>query len=82
MPRYAARIEYDGRPFYGWQRQEGNLLTVQQVVEEGLEALFKKRIVVFASGRTDTGVHATGQVIHFDLDCSMDSFRLRSMHFI
>jgi tRNA pseudouridine38-40 synthase len=78
MPRYAARVEYDGRPFYGWQEQENGLLTVQKVVEEAFRQLFKKHIPVHASGRTDKGVHATGQIIHFDLDHTMDSLRLRS----
>lgn len=67
MPRYKIIIEYDGSPFVGWQRQN-NGLGVQQVVEEALAAFAGETITVFAAGRTDAGVHALGQVAHFDLE--------------
>ncbi|MDX9862421.1 MAG: tRNA pseudouridine(38-40) synthase TruA [Rhodospirillales bacterium] len=66
MPRYRLIVEYDGAEFVGWQRQE-NGLAVQQVIEEAIERFCGERPTVFAAGRTDAGVHALGQVVHFDL---------------
>jgi tRNA pseudouridine38-40 synthase len=66
MPRYRLIVEYDGADFVGWQRQE-NGLAVQQVIEEAIERFCGERITTFAAGRTDAGVHALGQVVHFDL---------------
>jgi tRNA pseudouridine38-40 synthase len=66
MPRYRITIEYDGTPFFGWQRQE-NLASVQQTVEEAIQKLSGETVTVRGAGRTDTGVHALGQVAHFDL---------------
>ncbi len=57
-------LEYDGTEYFGWQRQP-NCVTVQQRVEEAVEAVTQARAAVIASGRTDTGVHAEGQVAHF-----------------
>jgi len=57
-------LEYDGSNYHGWQRQK-NALAVQQVVEETLEKLYKRKIRVIAAGRTDRGVHAKGQNINF-----------------
>jgi len=66
MPRYKITIEYDGGPFVGWQRQD-NGLGVQQVLEDAIERFSGERIMVQGAGRTDAGVHALGQVAHFDL---------------
>jgi len=66
MPRYKITLEYDGANFVGWQRQD-NGLSVQQVLEEALERFCGQILSTFAAGRTDSGVHALGQVIHFDL---------------
>jgi len=66
MTRYRLTLEYDGGAFVGWQRQE-NGLSVQQAVEEAIEAFCGEQVRVHAAGRTDAGVHALGQVIHFDL---------------
>lgn len=66
MPRYRLTIEYDGTPFYGWQRQAG-LISVQQAIEEAFARFTGETVTVFAAGRTDTGVHGLGQVIHVDL---------------
>ena len=63
--RYKLTIEYDGTPFVGWQEQKGQL-SVQSVVEKAMNTFLREKIKVFASGRTDTGVHALGQVAHFD----------------
>lgn len=67
MPRYKITLEYDGAGFVGWQRQE-NGLSVQQVLEEALERFCGQTTTAFAAGRTDSGVHALGQVVHFDLE--------------
>ncbi|MEM9278327.1 MAG: tRNA pseudouridine synthase A, partial [Pseudomonadota bacterium] len=66
MPRYRLDIEYDGTPFYGWQRQE-KFISIQQVLEEAIEEFTQEKVTAFAAGRTDTGVHALGQVVHVDL---------------
>ena len=75
MPRYALKIEYDGRPFCGWQRQR-ELPSVQAAVEAALARLEPDVPGIVAAGRTDTGVHATGQVAHCVLSRDWDSFRL------
>lgn len=76
MLRYAFRIEYDGAPFHGWQRQAGDRLSVQAAVEGALARLDPAAPAVQGAGRTDTGVHATGQVAHADLSRAWDPFRL------
>ncbi|MCK0169195.1 tRNA pseudouridine(38-40) synthase TruA [Jannaschia sp. S6380] len=75
MPRFALRIEYDGRPFAGWQRQDGPA-SVQQTLEEALRTLDPAMPAAAAAGRTDAGVHATGQVAQADLQRDWDPFRL------
>lgn len=67
MTRYRLTLEYDGTPFVGWQRQD-NGPSVQQAVEEAIMKFCGETVTVFAAGRTDTGVHALGQVIHFDIE--------------
>ena len=66
MPRYRLRIEYDGRPYNGFQLQAGQP-TVQGSIERALTAFCGEDLRIIAAGRTDAGVHATGQVIHMDL---------------
>lgn len=75
MPRFALKIEYDGRPFSGWQRQ-ADRPSVQEAVERALRRLEPGAPGIAAAGRTDTGVHAFGQVAHCDLDRDWDPFRL------
>jgi tRNA pseudouridine38-40 synthase len=67
--RIAIGIEYDGRPFAGWQRQ-GHAMTVQQAVEDALAKVADHPVSVLAAGRTDAGVHALQQVAHFDTTAS------------
>jgi tRNA pseudouridine38-40 synthase len=67
MARYRLCIEYDGGPFVGWQRQD-NGPSVQGVLEDAIQKLSTRRVNVIGAGRTDAGVHALGQVAHFDLD--------------
>ena len=66
MPRYKIVLEYDGRNFVGWQRQK-NGPSVQEAVEDAIFKFCGERPRVFGAGRTDAGVHALGQVAHFDL---------------
>jgi tRNA pseudouridine38-40 synthase len=65
MPRYAAGLEYDGRAYSGWQFQPG-LQTVQDVVQRALSRVADAPVEVVCAGRTDAGVHASAQVVHFD----------------
>lgn len=75
MPRYALKVEYHGGPFAGWQRQSGQP-SVQQALEEALRRLEPDAPAIAAAGRTDAGVHASGQVAHCDLGKDWDPFRL------
>ncbi len=76
MTRFRLTIEYDGRPFVGWQRQ-ANGLAVQEAIETAIERLSGERVTVHGAGRTDAGVHALGQVAHFDLDRAFNVDRIR-----
>ena len=69
--RIALGIEYDGTAYNGWQRQKTGL-GVQQRLEEALTAVADHAVEVTCAGRTDTGVHATGQVVHFDTPSTRD----------
>ena len=66
MPRYKILIEYDGTPFAGWQLQ-ADAVTVQGEIEIAIEKLTGENVTIQGAGRTDAGVHALGQVAHFDL---------------
>ena len=76
MPKYKLTIEYDGTDFVGWQSQE-NGKSIQQSVEEAIIKLSNEQVTVFGAGRTDSGVHATGQVAHFEIlkDFKEDNIR-------
>ena len=76
MPRYKLTIEYDGGPFVGWQRQ-ANGRSVQQAIEEALARLVNETPTLRGAGRTDAGVHALGQVAHFDLARAWPGDKLR-----
>ena len=64
--RYFLELSYKGTPFHGWQIQ-GNAYSVQECLENALSTYLRQKITVIGSGRTDTGVHASMQVCHFDL---------------
>jgi tRNA pseudouridine38-40 synthase len=66
--RIALGVEYDGQEFCGWQSQKQDLPTVQGSLEAGLSTVADTPIKVICAGRTDAGVHACGQVVHFDTD--------------
>jgi tRNA pseudouridine38-40 synthase len=76
MPRYKLTLEYDGAPFSGWQIQ-ADLLTVQGALTTAVEALSGEKVSVQGAGRTDAGVHARGQVAHFDLSREWDTDTVR-----
>ena len=75
MPRYALLVEYHGQPFAGWQRQ-ADQPSVQGAIEAALARLEPGAHTIAAAGRTDAGVHATGQVAQCDLTRVWDPFRL------
>ena len=75
MRRILITIEYDGGPFHGWQRQV-NGRTVQQVLEEAAHQLTGQETLVQAAGRTDAGVHASGQAAHLDVPEKFDAERV------
>ncbi len=68
MKRIALLVQYDGSIYSGWQRQK-NAITVQELLEIALFKISDHTVNTFAAGRTDAGVHASGQVVHFDIDC-------------
>ena len=68
MKRVALLLQYDGSGYSGWQRQK-NAVAVQEILERSLLKITHHCVKTFAAGRTDAGVHASGQVVHFDTDC-------------
>tara|TARA_B100001564_G_C20606351_1_gene655345 strand:+ start:591 stop:1331 length:741 start_codon:yes stop_codon:yes gene_type:complete len=71
MPRYKCVVEYDGTPFLGWQFQPDGI-TVQGAIQEAIAKFTGQSITIHVCGRTDAGVHALGQVFHFDLQLPFD----------
>jgi tRNA pseudouridine38-40 synthase len=67
VTRFKLTLEYDGSPFVGWQRQD-NGMSVQQALEEAVLKTCAESVTAHAAGRTDAGVHATGQVAHVDVE--------------
>jgi tRNA pseudouridine38-40 synthase len=76
MPRYKLTVEYDGRPFVGWQVQE-NGPSVQGRLMQAIRAFCGERVGIQGAGRTDAGVHALGQVCHFDLTRDWEAARVQ-----
>lgn len=83
MPRYKSIVEYDGTKYNGWQVQQ-NLPTIQLAIEQAIYKIAKQKVRIYTAGRTDAGVHALGQVFHFDLDGKFEPFRLNASinHFL
>lgn len=75
MTRFRVIIEFDGRPFAGWQRQT-NAISVQGTIETALRKISGEDIIVYGAGRTDAGVHAAAMVAHFDLERPMTPYRI------
>lgn len=75
MTRFALTVEYDGRPFMGWQRQAHGP-SVQEAIETALARVVHEQAPVYAAGRTDAGVHATGMRAHVDIARQIGAFRL------
>ncbi|RSY88847.1 tRNA pseudouridine(38-40) synthase TruA [Sphingomonas koreensis] len=75
MTRFALTIEYDGRPFMGWQYQDHGP-SVQQAIEDALHGITGEDALVHAAGRTDAGVHALGMRAHTEIDKDIAPFRL------
>lgn len=73
MQRIALGIRYDGTGYHGWQSQ-GRLTTVQRTVENALSAVADQEINVTCAGRTDAGVHATAQVVHFETEAKRSDY--------
>ena len=61
-------VQYDGSHYSGWQKQK-NASTIQETLERALFKITNHRVKTFAAGRTDAGVHASGQVVHFESNC-------------
>lgn len=77
MPRYKMIVEYDGIPYVGWQRQE-NGPSVQGAIERAILSLTGETVSIRGAGRTDSGVHAMGQVMHADLSKEWKVYTLRN----
>ena len=75
MARFFLTIEYNGTDYVGWQRQNSGL-SVQQLVEEAVKSFSGLEIPIFGAGRTDSGVHAIGQVAHLDLPDKFESYKI------
>jgi tRNA pseudouridine38-40 synthase len=75
MTRFRLTVEFDGRPFMGWQRQAHGP-SVQQAIEEAIAAVTGEQAVVHAAGRTDAGVHGLAMTAHADIDKAITPFRL------
>lgn len=76
--RVKISIQYDGTNFNGWQKQpKGN--TIQDILENALENVLNQKISIFASGRTDAGVHAICQIAHFDIESKIPLYSIQKM---
>src|SRR5262245_16137058 len=75
MTRWKLTIEYKGTDYSGWQRQE-HVPSVQQAIEEAIYKFCQQEVTLHVAGRTDAGVHARGQVAHFDLDRDIGGYEL------
>ena len=80
MAKYKLIIEYDGTNFVGWQSQDnGN--SVQQSLEKAIYKLTNEQVTIFGAGRTDSGVHAKGQVAHFNISTDLPKDKFTGCYF-
>lgn len=77
MPRFRMTVEYDGTPYFGWQRQAVGP-SVQGALEAAVLSLTTEVVSIRGAGRTDSGVHARGQVVHVDLSRDWEPYKLRN----
>ena len=75
MTRFRLTVEFDGRPFMGWQRQAHGP-SVQQAIEEAIQAITHEEVTLHAAGRTDAGVHALAMTAHVDIERPISAHRL------
>ena len=75
MVRYFLTIEYNGNSYVGWQKQKSGI-SVQQLIEEAIKAFSGENVLVYGAGRTDSGVHASGQVAHVDLPDKYENYKI------
>ena len=76
--RYKITIEYSGSNFIGWQRQKHSSNSIQEILEEAIFKFSRENVTTYVAGRTDAGVHALGQVAHFDLTADFDAYVVRN----
>jgi tRNA pseudouridine38-40 synthase len=76
MSVYKITLAYDGTKYSGWQRQKNTNLTIQQILEESLTIINKSYVLAISAGRTDAGVHAKEQIVHFELDVDIPEQRM------
>lgn len=76
MRNIRLRVEYDGTPYAGWQRQPGGIVTVQGAIESALGRILQEPVNLAAAGRTDRGVHALGQVVNFTTASGLPADRI------
>lgn len=76
MNNYSLKIQYDGTDYAGWQIQS-NAVSVQQKIVDAIEVILKEKVNLIGSGRTDTGVHALGQVANFRIESELDLYKFR-----
>jgi len=76
--RYKIVLEYNGSNFSGWQKQKHSVNSIQEVVENAIFNFTGERVALYCGGRTDAGVHALGQVAHFDMQAEFELYRVRN----
>lgn len=76
--RYKITIEYNGSNFIGWQKQKHSSNSIQEILENAILKFSQQHTTVYVAGRTDAGVHALGQVAHFDLTTNLDTYVVRN----
>ncbi|OEY86485.1 tRNA pseudouridine(38-40) synthase TruA [Wolbachia pipientis] len=76
--RYKITIEYNGSKFLGWQKQKYSIYSIQETIENAVFNFTGEKIVLYCGGRTDAGVHALGQVAHFDIQQAVEPYRIRN----